>query len=246
MVHYNFSLLLRYPKAEAEEERRRLKAELHQKAESAYNLYPLGKAQIRQGHYRQARQLFRQASEIVDSLHATVPLEHEVPNTTVLSALLKREIQTATQHLRRVVIWLEETIGDKGQGTSSFGTNLQQVLTDYQFSFVDPSLKGFEAYLVGDGEKEDLNALRTQGIQYLIVGHAHAVFSSTSLNNHFYKAQGIVKVFSTQSGEEVLTLSVEGEGYSRDHTKAAFSALGEAGKNVGESLVERLLANGLI
>ena len=250
MEHYNVYLLLKYPKTEAQKELLRRETEPLQKAQAAYKVYQSGKTQIQQGHYQQALQFFREASDILKQLPNVVSLDQEIASTKELSTLLKSEEQSAIQHLRRVVILLQEQTSEKEQGSSAFGTSLQQVLTKHQFSFVEHSIRqsasdqGFDAYIGQEGE--DLKALQTQGIQYLIVGQAHATLSSTSLNNHFYKAQGMIKVFSTQTGEALLTLPVNGKGYHRDHTHASLNALSEAGKAVGELLVNELLSKGLI
>lgn len=241
---FDVYLLLKYPKAEAQKELARREAENRNRAQAAYNLFQSGKIQESQGNYRQARQFFHEGMDILSQIPTVVSLDQpEVHNTRELASLLKNEEQKAIGNLRRVVVWVQETNLDKAHTPSTLGASLQAVLTKNNFSVADqpiPHSNPDGELLAGD--KALLAALKSQGVQYLIASQAHTIFSSTAMNKHFYKAQGVMKVFSTQTGETLITIPIDSQGYHQDPSQAGLNALKEAGTTAGDHLVKELLA----
>lgn len=241
---FDVYLLLKYPREEAQKELVRRETETRNKAQAAFNLYQSGKVQESQGNYRQARQFFHEGIDILSQIPTVVSLDQpEVDNTRELASLLKSEERNAIANLRRVVVWVQETNLDQVHSPSILGASLQAILTKHEFSVVDQPIphSTLDAEpLVRD--KKVLEALNAQGVRFLIVSQAHTIFSSTAMNKHFYKAQGMLSVFSTQTGEILITIPIDSQGYHQDRPQAGLNALREAGISAGEKLVKELLA----
>lgn len=241
---FDVYLLLKYPKEEARKELIRRETETRNKAQAAFNLYQSGKVQESQGNYRQARQFFHEGMDILSQIPTVVSLDQpEVDNTRELASLLKSEERNAIANLRRVVVWVQETNLDQVHSPSTLGTSLQAILTKHEFSVVDQPIphSNLDAEPLA-GDKKVLEALNAQGVMFLIASQAHTIFSSTAMNKHFYKAQGVLSVFSTQTGETLITIPIDSQGYHQDRSQAGLNALREAGKSAGEKLVKELLA----
>lgn len=244
MEFFDFYLLLKYPREEAQKELVRRQTETRNKAQAAFNLYQSGKVQESQGNYRQARQFFHEGMDILSQIPTVVSLDQpEVDNTRELASLLKSEERNAIANLRRVVVWVQETNLDQVHSPSILGASLQAILTKHEFSVVDQPIShsNLDAEPLA-GDKKVLEALNAQGVRFLIVSQAHTIFSSTAMNKHFYKAQGMLSVFSTQTGEILITIPIDSQGYHKDRPQAGLNALREAGISAGEKLVKELLA----
>ena len=249
MVTFDVHLLLKYPKVQAEKELGRKESEAQQNALAAYDLYQAGQSHQMQGKHRQARRFFRDALNLLDDHSMVIPLQQgDIQSSSELVSRLKSEEQKAISNLRRVVLWTWETNPSGNQPSANMSSHIQLVLQQHDFSVVEypaPLLNETSGLLDGAKwpNKQDIfQALKAKEASYLIVAQAKAEFSSTKMRNHFYKSQGVLKVFNMQNDEIILTLPINSTGYARNKEQAGLIALDEAGKVVGELLAKELLS----
>ena len=249
MVAFNVHLLVKYPKDQAQKELARKESEAQQNAFAAYDLYQTGKNHQSLGEHRQAKQFFREGLKLLAEFSTVILLQQEdIQNSRELVARLKSEEQKIIANLRRVVVWTWETNPSGNQPSSNMASHLQAVLQQYNFSIVDHPVSKANASsdLLDEaewrGDQNVFSVLKSKGVQYLIVAQAETKFSSTEMKNHFYNTRGFLKVFSTQSGEAVMTLPINSRGYDKRKEQAGLQALNEAGTTVGKQVVKKLLA----
>lgn len=245
LTRFDVFVLVRYPRLEADKELKRQQDEVRHKVDAAYDLYQ--KARVRQdtGDYRQARTFSREALTLLAQVKGALPLgKGGVSNSRELESLVWSQEQAATRNLRRVVVLVQEQNEGQPHSPSALAARLKATLTKEGFTVLDQALTGsaitFESAFLGD--QSVLEVLHQKGGQFLIVGQANTMFSSTAMNKHFFQAVGTLRVFNTSSGDTVLTLPIENRGYHRDRTQAGIQALQEAGKVAGKVLVKELLA----
>ncbi len=244
---YDVHVLIRYPKEEAVKERKRQDEEVHNNVMAAFDLYKKGKNHLAAEEYQPAQKFSHEALNILAKVKGTIPLgKGNVANSLELESLLRTQEQEAIMNIRRVVAWVQETSLDKRQDPSHLATQMKATLSQHGFTVLDQRLAEetgtgptFTAAFKGD--KSILSQLKKNGVQFLIVGQVSTAFSSTTMKQHFFDAQGVLRVFATGSGDTILTLPINHRGYHRDRSRASLHALEEAGEATGEILAKEFL-----
>ncbi|GJL65519.1 MAG: hypothetical protein NPIRA05_04900 [Nitrospirales bacterium] len=246
LERYDVHVLVRYPKVEAEKERIRQEKEIQQHVIAAYDLYQKGQESEAAGHHQKTRRFSREALDLLANVPGSKPLgTGDVSNSKELASLLRTQEQTAIRNLRKVIVWIQEPSLGKGAPRSPLATRLKAALNHHDFTVLEQRGSGASRTSISaalNGDQKVLAALVQQGAQYLIVGQASTVFSSTTLDQQIFDAQGSLKVLETQSGDTLLTIPINHRGNHRERTRAQVHALEEAGRIAGEDLVKELLA----
>ena len=242
---YDVHVLVRYPKSEAANERKRQDEEVHYNVMAAFDLYKKGKNQLTAQEYHQARRFSHEALKILAKVKGTIAVgKDDVSNSQELESLLRTQEQEAISNIRRVVVWVQETSLDETVEPSRLATRMKATLNQQHFTILDQRMsdesRSFNAAFAGD--KNILRTLKDQGAQYLIVGRASTVFSSTAMKQQFFDAQGTLRVYATDSGDTIVTVPINSRGYHRDRDRASRNALEEAGEAAGKTLVKEFLA----
>jgi len=245
LERYDVHVLVRYPKSEAKKERQRQKDEISQNLEAALALYQKSHIALDKGHNVQAKNLSREALQLLTQVPGTRPLgKGNISNNRELESLLQTLEKSAVANLRRVVVWIQEQTS--GLSGSPLATQLKAKLNQHGFTILEQRLIGashsrasISAALHGD--KKILQAMKEGGGQYLIVGRVSTAFSSTTMNQHFFDAKGEIKLFRAPSTDVIFTIPIKNRGHHRDRGRAGSMALEEAGKVAGEILAKKLL-----
>ena len=244
---YDVHVLVQYPKSEAEKERKRQDEEVHNNVVAAFDLYQKGKNHLSTKEYQPARKFSHEALAILAKVKETIPLgKGNVANSRELESLLRTQEEEAITKIRRVVAWVQETSLDEKQDPSHLATRMKATLSQHGFTVLEQrreeeSGTGSTFSAAFEGDQSILSQLKKKGAQFLIVGQVSTAFSSTKMNQHFFDAQGVLRIFATDSGDTILTVPVNHRGYHRDRSRASLHALEEAGKEAGEILAKEFL-----
>ncbi|GJL53133.1 MAG: hypothetical protein NPIRA02_02650 [Nitrospirales bacterium] len=246
LERYDVHVLVRYPKSEAEAERKRQEAEVKNNLSAAYELYQKGKGYEATGNYQQSRRFSQEALKILEKVPGAIPLDKgNISNSRELETLLRTQEQNAIRNLRRVMVWVQEPSLGKGHPRSPLSTRVKAILNNHNFTVLDQRTSATSRSAMSDtleGDKQMLMNLKQKGVQYLVAGKVSTIFSSTTLNQHIFDAQGSLRVIGTKSGDTILTIPIHHRGNHREKTRARLHALEEAGNAVGKTLVNELLA----
>lgn len=248
LERYDVYVLVRYPKKEAEAERLRQEQEAYQNVMSALALYQKAKAFLINGEYFEARRFSRDALLLLEHVKGNVSLgKSEIVNHHELSVLVKTLQEDALRSLHRIIIFVKEPPGGRGNNASGFSLQLISVLSKHGFSGIEPSLAlSGRAEMVVSATSEvsmkDVSGIRELGAGLALVGRVSPIYRSTVMGQHLIDAEGALRLLRVDSGDTLLTFSINGRGQDREKSQAERRALEEAGREAGEYLVKELLA----
>ncbi|WP_447962501.1 hypothetical protein [Nitrospira sp. Ecomares 2.1] len=246
LERYDVYVLVRYPKKEAEAERLRQEQEAYQNVMSALALYQKAKAFLINGEYFEARRFSRDALLLLEHVKGNVSLgESEIANHHELSVLVKTLEEDALRSLHRIIIFVQEPSAGRGNNASGFSLQLISVLSKHGFSGLEPSLSRRAEMVVSTTSEvsiKDVSGIRELGAGLALVGRVSSIYRSTVMGQHLIDAEGALRLLRVDSGDTLLTFSINGRGQDREKSQAVRRALEEAGREAGEYLVKELLA----
>jgi len=248
LERYDVYVLVRYPKKEAEAERLRQQEEAFQNVMSALTLYQKAKNYYMNAEFFESKRFSHDALLLLETVKGSFALgESEIANNQELSILLKTLKEDSIRSLRRIIILVQEPSEGKGNLASGFSLQLTSVLNEHGFSGLELplALSGKWDVVVSaseEGRMKDVPGLRELGAGLALVGRISPIYRKTVMGQQLIDAQGVLKVIRMDSGDSLLTFSINSRGQDRDRIQAERRALEEAGREAAEYLVKELSA----
>lgn len=241
---YDAYVLIRFPNDEADKELRRREAAMREKALSAYALYEEARRSEVARETARARRLYAAATQVLAELEGIILYEgKDLKNSRELKLAVQQREHEVIALLRRVAIWVPQVSQAESRSVTVMVDHLADALSHQGFSMQQvPSILRLAHDPYEVPSISWLARLKEIGIQYLITVEAIPVYSSQTMGNHFYYADGSAKVFETGTGEAVLTIPIHSRGNHRSVDQAIRNALAAGGKECGELLAKELLA----
>ncbi|WP_454060981.1 hypothetical protein [Candidatus Nitrospira salsa] len=244
---FDVSVLVSYSKKEAVLEQERQQEVILSKIVNVCNILKGGKVEQKNGENYHAVLSAVKALELLAKIQGISPIvQRDVVDCQKLELQLRTLKKESIESLKRVGFWIQESSIKGNLKTSLLTTSLKSILEKHAFTILNSSTpKGLSALplfsLAWQGDTKALKLFHRQGIHTLIVGQASTTFHSTAMEQHFFDAQGELRVFETSSGGMITSIPINARAYHRDKSEASHHSLTRAGQEAGELLVEKFL-----
>ena len=240
LERHDYYVLVRFPRARANEEIERQEMELKTKIQASINLFSKAARLEAEKRYREARTFFREAMKSVSGVDPDRSVDGErFHNVKELATVISLKVDEITKRLRRTYVRIDEKNIGKTTQSSVMAERLKANLS--QNGYVIVPMEGLMLDVEGcrNGDTQALAPLRRSDVKMLILGDVETTYSSTIMKNFFYFAKGRVYAIDVDSGDILFVLPVEEKGYNREKWLAGIDALKRAGDSLSNLLIQK-------
>lgn len=213
---YDVYVLVKFSKAEVQEEINRQQRLKDEKISNAFDYYLNGLEKEQQHKYYDARMYFKQALALVKNVEDILIInKNGIKNSEELHMRLQAHLKEIKLYLSRVKLSIH--IDGSDQANQAFNSSFVSELNKYGLTVTDK-----------------LSAIN-------ITGNVNASESSYLMDNYCFYAEGSVSAQRTSDNQIVATYAFKVKGFHRLKKQAALNAFTEAGIEAGNTLSKMVL-----
>ena len=246
---FNVYVLIKLPKDIIPKIRAANKEEKEKKADAAYELFQKAKDSEDKRMYKNALELYNQASNLLPDINEVINIKrgNDITNNIELNQTILYHVQNINQAMKRTFVIVNEKNMSVETEHSILAENLSEALTKngYFLAFF-PTQSVYRptelANKILSGDRETINLIvRETGAMYIVVGRVNTNYSSYVMGQYCYYAIGEIKMIQAFGDNHIIeNIPFKNSGFHQEREQAGLNALTNSGKEIGETIVKKL------